>query len=128
MSETFTAEENKVHTRDMLQKQMYVVFTKPTGSLSTVLAHLDEHLAFQVDLERRGIMFGAGPFWSDDGNWEGEGMVIIRAGSLEEAREIAESDPMHRAGARSFTVRSWMMNEGTFSLRFSYSDQKVVFE
>ena len=79
----------------MLQKQLYVVFTTPT----------------------------AGPFWNDDETeWMGEGMVIVRAGSLAEAKEIAAADPMHFSGARSFTVRPWLMNEGTVTVKIRYSD------
>lgn len=107
----------------MLQKQLYVVFTTPTDGLGPVMENIGPHLEFQVSLEERGIMFGAGPFWTDDETeWLGEGMVIIRAGSLEEAREIAASDPMHSSGARSFTVRPWLMNEGTVTVKIRYSD------
>jgi uncharacterized protein YciI len=107
----------------MLQKQLYVVFTTPTNGLGPVMENIGPHLEFQVSLEERGIMFGAGPFWSDDETeWLGEGMVIIRAGSLEEAKEIAASDPMHSSGARSFTVRPWLMNEGTVTVKIRYSD------
>ena len=107
----------------MLRKQLYVVFTKPTNGLGPVMEVIKEHLAFQVDLEQRGIMFGAGPFWTDDeAAWEGEGMVIIRAASLAQAKEIAASDPMHKSGARSFTVRPWLLNEGSMTVRITYSD------
>lgn len=110
-------------SKGMLQKQLYVVFTTPTNGLGPVMANVETHLKFQVELEEKGIMFGAGPFWTDDEkNWEGDGMVIIRAGSLDEARKIAESDPMHRCGARSFTVRPWLLNEGTVTLKVRYSD------
>jgi len=109
----------------MLRKQLYVVFTTPTQGLEPIMANLKEHLDFQIDLERRGIMFGAGPFWNDaEDAWEGEGMVIIRAGSLAEARQIAASDPMHKAGARSYTVRPWLLNEGTVTVKVTYSDGK----
>ncbi len=109
----------------MLRKQLYVVFTTPTNGLGPVMEVIKEHLAFQVDLEQRGIMFGAGPFWTEDESaWEGEGMVIIRAGSLAEARAIAASDPMHKSGARSFTVRPWLLNEGSMTVRVTYSDGK----
>lgn len=109
----------------MLRKQLYVVLTTPTSGLGPVMQHLDEHLKFQIDLERRGIMFGAGPFWSEDEKqWEGEGMVVIRAGSLAEAKEIAASDPMHKSGARSCTVRPWLLNEGTVTVKLTYSDGK----
>ena len=111
--------------KGMLQKQLYVYFTTPAGGLGPVMENLDAHLAFQIELEKKGIMFGAGPHWSEDEKrWEGDGMVIIRAGSLAEAREIAASDPMHSSGARSFTVRPWLMNEGTVTIKISYSDGK----
>ena len=110
-------------SKGMLQKQLYVVFTTPTDGLGPVMANVETHLKFQIELEEKGIMFGAGPFWTDDEqNWEGDGMVIIRAGSLDEARKIAESDPMHQSGARSFTVRPWLLNEGTVTLKVRYSD------
>ena len=82
-----------------------------------------EHLKFQVSLEEKGIMFGAGPFWEDNEiDWGGEGMVIIRANSLSEAKEIAATDPMHKSGARSFTVKPWLLNEGTVNLSINYSN------
>ena len=106
-----------------LQKQMYVYFTKPVNGLGPVMENLEDHLKFQIELEQKGVMFGAGPFWTDDEErWEGEGMIIIRAGSLAEAREIAESDPMHASGARAFTIRPWLMNEGAVTMKITYSD------
>ena len=106
-----------------LQKQMYVYFTTPANGLGPVMENLEDHLKFQVELEQKGVMFGAGPFWTDDERrWEGEGMIIIRAGSLAEARKIAASDPMHASGARTFTIRPWLMNEGAVTMRVTYSD------
>lgn len=106
----------------MLQKQLYVVFTSPTNGMGPVMENIEEHLKFQVDLEQRGIMLGAGPFWADDEHtWNGEGMVIIRADSLTHAREIAETDPMHSSGARSFKVRPWLLNEGRVTVEVNFS-------
>ena len=106
-----------------LQKQMYVYFTKPANGLGPVMENLEDHLKFQVELEQKGIMFGAGPFWTEDEQrWEGEGMIIIRADSLAEARKIAESDPMHASGARTFTIRPWLLNEGMVTMKVTYSD------
>lgn len=105
----------------MLRKQLYVIFTKPTKGMEPVMAVIKE----QIGLERRGIMFGAGPFWNDaEDAWEGEGMVIIRAESLAAAKTIAASDPMHKSGARSYTVRPWSLNEGTVTVKLTYSDGK----
>ncbi len=112
-------------TPQMLQKQLYVIHTKPTSGLGPVMENIGPHLEFQVEIEQKGIMFAAGPFWADDEEtWEGEGMVVIRAKSLAHAREIAQSDPMHASGARSFTVRPWLVNEGGFNLRVTFSDGK----
>ena len=106
-----------------LQKQMYVYFTTPANGLVPVMENLEDHLKFQVELEQKGVMFGAGPFWTDDEQrWEEEGMIIIRAKSLAEARKIAESDPMHASGARMFTIRPWLMNEGAVTMKVTYSD------
>ena len=110
-------------SKGMLQKQLYVVLTSPTNGLGPVMENIESHLKYQVELEEKGIMFGAGPFWTDDEKqWEGEGMVIIRASSLAEAKKIAEADPMHASGARSFRVRPWLLNEGTVTLKVRYSD------
>lgn len=108
----------------MMQKQLYVIFTEPVDGLGPVLENLEDHLAFQVDLERRGIMFAAGPMWSDDEKeWHGDGMVVVRAASRAEAAEIAESDPMHARGARRFRVRPWLVNEGSVTVRLGFSGQ-----
>jgi uncharacterized protein len=105
-----------------LAKQLYVIFTEPTNGLGPVMEHIKAHLEFQVALEKQGIMFAAGPNWSDDEkSWHGDGMVVIRAPSLAAAREIAERDPMHKSGARKFRVRPWLVNEGTVSLRLNFS-------
>ena len=109
----------------MLRKQLYVVLTTPTNGLGPVMENLETHLQYQMSLEEKGIMFGAGPFWDDaEEKWEGEGMVVIRAGSLAEAKQIAADDPMHKAGARSYVVRPWLLNEGTVTIKIDYSNGK----
>lgn len=111
--------------KGLLAKQLYVVFTTPTNGLSPVLARIEEHLAYQASLEAEGIMFAAGPHWTDDEqSWQGDGMVVIRANSLAEARAIAARDPMHASGARVFTVRPWFVNEGTITIQLTFSGGK----
>jgi uncharacterized protein YciI len=109
----------------MLQKQLYAIFTEPTNGLGPVFANIEAHLEFQVQIEREGIMFAAGPMWTDDEqDWEGDGLVIVRAASRAEAIKVAERDPMHTSGARTFRVRPWLINEGTITVRLDYSTQK----
>jgi uncharacterized protein YciI len=84
-------------SKEMLQKQLYAIFTRPVDGWAPVFANIEEHLKFQVGLEREGVMFAAGPMWTDDEqSWEGEGLVIVRA-AAPEAIAIAERDPMHKA-------------------------------
>jgi uncharacterized protein YciI len=112
-------------SKSMLQRQLYAIVTRPVNGLGPVLANLEDHLAFQVGLEEQGVLFAAGPMWTDDeAGWEGDGMVVIRAENRAAAEAIAGRDPMHVRGARSFTVRPWMVNEGRVTLRLDYSTQK----
>jgi uncharacterized protein YciI len=111
--------------RGLLAKRLYVVLSEPTAGPGPVRENLDEHLAYQTRLEQEGIMFAAGPF-SDEAEqeWSGGGMFIYRAGSFAEAVKLAEADPMHISGAWSFTVRPWLLNQGTYSVRLYYSGGK----
>jgi hypothetical protein len=109
----------------LLAKRLYVVSSQPTNGLGPVLANLDPHIKYQTRLELDGIMFAAGPLASEDlQEWHGEGLFIYRSASMEQARKYASDDPMHASGARSFTIREWLLNEGTFSVQLFYSGGK----
>ncbi|TVT60222.1 hypothetical protein FNH05_04770 [Amycolatopsis rhizosphaerae] len=109
----------------LLAKQIFVVFSEPVNGIGPVLDSLDPHVEYQRKLERDGIMFAAGPFASEDlQEWKGDGMFVYRADSLEAATALAEADPMHIGGARTFRVRQWLLNEGTFSVQLFYSGGK----
>lgn len=126
---TLPVEEVMKASSAMLQKQLYAIFTSPVAGLGPVLETIEAHLAFQVALEGEGVLYAAGPMWTDDEqSWEGEGLVVVRAGSRAEAIAIAERDPMHISGARRFTVRPWMINEGSITVRLDCSSQtfKVI--
>ncbi|MFM2304422.1 MAG: hypothetical protein RLZZ135_1834, partial [Cyanobacteriota bacterium] len=88
-----------------LRMQLYVV-TSIAKSLDAVKQNLPEHRAYLRELENKDILFGAGPLWTDDGQYfEGDGMLIYRASSVEEAQQLAQADPMHKNGAREFKIR-----------------------
>ena len=130
MTETrVTVEQVLQASKGMLQKQFYVVFSTPTNGIGPVMENLDAHLAHQCAIEASGVMVAAGPHWSDDETyWDGEGMFVIRAASLAAAREIAAQDPMHKAGARSFVVRPWLINEGGITIRMTFSNGRATLE
>jgi hypothetical protein len=111
-----------------LRMQLYVV-TSTANSLDAVKQNLTEHRAYLRDLEERNVLFGAGPLWTDDGQYfEGDGMLIYRAASVEEATAIAQSDPMHSSGARTFKIRPWLLNDGSITIRVTLSEpQRNIF-
>ncbi len=55
----------------------------------------------------------------------GEGMLIFRAQSFAAARALAAADPMHSTGKRTFTLRRWLINEGSLNLALTLSDQRL---
>lgn len=108
----------------MLGKQLYVVHTTPVAPREQIAALLPQHLEHQVRLEKSGVMFGAGPLANEDGTPAG-GLIVIRADSFAAARAIADTDPLHKAGLRTYTLRRWTVNEGSYSVTINYSDQSV---
>lgn len=111
-----------------LAHKLYAIFTTPVAGLEAIRAASDEHLAHQVAIERDGILFGAGPLLTEDDRYcTGEGMIIVRARSLEEARLLADRDPMHVRGARSYTIRPWLLNEGSLDVQVHLSNGKARF-
>jgi len=106
----------------LLAKQLYVVFSEPTNGIGPIMEVIDPHVEYQTRLEMDGTMFAAGPLATEDErSWSGEGMFVYRASSIDEARRFADGDPMHQSGARTYRIRPWLLNEGTFSVRLFYS-------
>ena len=121
---------DRVHdaaTKKFLGRQLYVIHTTPIAPREAIAGLLPEHLDHQVRLEKAGIMFAAGPLANSDGTPAG-GLIVIRAKDFAEAKAIADSDPFHRNGLRSYTLRRWTVNEGSYGLRVNYSDQTVTIE
>ena len=59
---------------------------------------------------------------------QGIGLIIYRAASFDDARALAEADPMHANRARSFVLRRWLINEGSLSFSVALSAQNVRFD
>ncbi|MGE3148144.1 MAG: YciI family protein [Pseudorhodoplanes sp.] len=109
-------------------REYFVVFTEPVGGKDAVQRHLGIHLQYQRELERRGVLVAAGPLSDEQGEaWTGKGMIILRADTMEGARAIADADPMHRDGVRTYRILPWLMNEGSFTLTVKLAAQQVDF-
>lgn len=116
---------NTPNTKDMLQKDLYVIFTRAIAPREEIMKMLPQHLERQVELEKQGILFAAGPMEPEDDSKPRTGMIIVRADSFEHANEIAMGDPFHAAGLREFDIWNWSMNEGSFTVTINYSDKSA---
>ena len=113
--------------RGALALELFVVETTPAGPPDQVKAALADHLAYQKQLEERGVLVLAGPTSDPSGdNMIGAGLVIYRAATMEEAKVLADYDPMHLAGARTYNLRKWLVNEGSLSLNVGLSTGRAT--
>lgn len=66
---------------------------------------LDIHKAYLQKYIEEGKIFAKGPFTDHSG-----GLIIYKTESLEEAREIAENDPVILHNSRKLTLKEWKSN------------------
>lgn len=112
--------------RGSLAMELFVVRTKPAGDMDLVKATLPDHLAYQKIQEAAGALVMAGPVSDESGEeMQAEGMIIYRAVDLSAARALADGDPMHKVGARTYEIRKWLVNEGSLTFAVSLSSQSV---
>jgi len=118
--------KSEAKARGALALELYVVHSVPAKPPEDLRVSLPDHLEYQNKLEAKGTLVLAGPMSDESGTqMQGMGLIIYRAASFEQAQEIAENDPMHRSGARSFTLRKWMINEGSLTINIGLSGQSV---
>lgn len=114
-------------SRGALAFELYVVESTPSSQPEEMQETLPRHLAYQKAMEVEGKLFLAGPLSDNTGEkLLGSGLIIYRAQSMEDAAALAENDPMHQEGRRTFTLRKWLVNEGSPILSTRLSEQTVV--
>ena len=114
--------KQQAKARGALALELYVAQSVPAKGPDDVKAALPAHLEYQAGLESQGALAFAGPMSDETGEeMQGMGLIIYRAESLEAARALAAADPMHQSGAREFSLRRWMINDGSISLNVGLS-------
>jgi uncharacterized protein len=101
---------------------LFVVFSRPTSRFTWETEEGRElmraHLQWQLEREDEGRLLAAGPLnhgepvTVDDPIVNAGGMYVMAAASRAQAETIAAEDPFHLAGWRTYTVRTWLLNEG----------------
>jgi uncharacterized protein YciI len=115
------------HVQKLCRVQLYMMrmdMPHPVASPMDYLApHLREHIRWLEAQEKNGSLFLSGANIDGD-EWDGSGVAILRAPSLEAAVAISDTEPFHREGLRVNTVHGWQLNEGTVRLSFSLYTSK----
>jgi uncharacterized protein len=77
------------------------------GSLATRKAKRPEHVAYLKSLGPK-LAFAA-PFTEEDGETMNGSLIVVEAGSLDEARKMGAADPFAMAGLfASVDIRPWL--------------------
>jgi uncharacterized protein YciI len=96
-----------------------VLLRRPADAPTYDQAELDriqaEHLAFYARLRESGQVVTNGPV-SNQADPSLRGLGFYRVGSLEEARQLAETDPAVRAGRLTVDIMTWYCPPGTMSM------------
>ncbi|MEM7752486.1 MAG: YciI family protein [Pseudomonadota bacterium] len=112
--------------RGALALELFVAVSTPQKAPDDVKSVLPEHLAYIQSLEVSGQLMMAGPLSDDTGEeMQGAGMLVLRAASMDEAHALAANDPMHSTGARAYTLRRWLVNEGSVRVSVGLSTGKA---
>lgn len=115
--------------RGSLAYELFVVESTPAKSPEDLKKRLPDHLAYQQTQELSGALAFAGPMSDLTGElMQGAGLIVYRAESFDAAKKLADDDPMHSTGTRTYTLRRWLINEGSFQLDVKLSSQRVRFE
>lgn len=106
----------------MLKLPLYAIFWEKTAG-SDLNPLLADHLEYLMTVESQGRLFASGPMGSRE---KGAGLTVVRAPDEAAAREIADADPLFKAGLRTYTVQSWTVMEGTITIKVNFSTGTAV--
>jgi uncharacterized protein len=104
------------------------VMLRRTLDQTILRANIGAHLRWMVDAEKRGQIFLSGPVAPREGMTKLDGLTLIRAANLDEAEELAATDPFVKLGAIEYEIREWTANEGAISMTVTLSDSTVTFQ
>jgi uncharacterized protein len=104
----------------MLKKTLFAALNRAVVSSEEMLPYAIEHLRYMNDLEERGLLFASGPF-IQEGVVVGDGLTILRAADIEQARQLMENEPLIKRGLRRFELHKWELREGRISIQLNAS-------
>ncbi len=113
-------------TATMLNLKLFVMVRRTVRPKDLVPSLLVAHLQWMVAKEEQGKIFASGPF-EVAGAERGAagGLSILRAADEQEARGIADDDPLVRSGVVAYDMHAWLLMEGDLQLRVRLSQRSA---
>lgn len=105
--------------------RLYGVFRRivdPALMLELRSDHLDWMLAKELD----GTLFLSGPFTRNLGDSPYNGLTVIRAAGIDDARHIIAGEPFIARGAMSYDLAEWTVFEGALPVTLRMSDSIAI--
>jgi uncharacterized protein YciI len=109
----------------MIKKTLWVVLSTAQASSSQMEPHAPKHLRYMNDLERKGLLWGSGPFIIP-GIAVGDGLTIFDVSDEAEVHRLMADEPLTKLGMRTYTVRKWELREGRISIDLYLSQSRVA--
>ena len=126
MSNPSAMEEVERLKARMIMRSFYVMFRTIVDRTKVAPAMLD-HYRWIIALEKEGKVFASGPLFAEE-NAPGVGMTIFRTDNRDDAAAMAADDPFVTAGAATFDIKRWQINEGRLTISVDFSDQSYRFD
>ena len=118
----------EIGKRPLAREQVYLCImtnVEPPADSSPRDQLMNAHKEYLADLERRGLLFGAGRLFNaeeEEHTALGHGMLIIRAATRAEAEAVAFEEPFTKAGHRTMVLHPWQRNEGNVNIAIRFMD------
>lgn len=109
-----------------LSHKLFAVLTRVVATQAEAEPHKMDHINYITGLEAQGKVFGSGPF---PVKAEGIdlGLIVFRAGSLEEAEGFMKTEPMTAMGLSTYEIHEWDLIIGHIPITLNVSTGSFTF-
>lgn len=102
-----------MNKKDRRRELAFAIMAVPSGNYENNKDYRAAHMQYLQALHDTGELIGAGPLLDESGVfYDGDGLIIISAPSVEAARIIADNDPFHQQDVRRYCIKPWLLSEG----------------
>jgi uncharacterized protein len=94
-----------------VRKRLWAVISHVKADAGAIQPHVEEHLKYMANLEKKGRLWASGPFVVP-GVLVGDGLTILRADTEEDARALMDGEPLTKLNLRTYELHLWELREG----------------